>query len=132
MKPSAWTPERIETLKTLWAAHRSAAEIANELGGGLSRCAVLGKIHRLGLSSPAESRQRSLARKTAPAPKRPAKPVLVAPEPLNIPFLALRPPQCRYAVNDAPPYLFCGNPKQSLSPYCAYHHALTHTGPPAN
>ena len=42
-----WTPEREERLLALWAADWSAGRIAAELGGGLTRNAVIGKVHRL-------------------------------------------------------------------------------------
>ncbi len=45
----AWTDERVELLKTLWAEGLSASQIANRLGG-VTRNAVIGKVHRLGLS----------------------------------------------------------------------------------
>jgi GcrA cell cycle regulator len=44
-----WTDERVETLKTMWAEGKSASQIAKELGG-ITRNAVIGKVHRLGLS----------------------------------------------------------------------------------
>ena len=47
----SWTPERIERLKTMWASGMSASLIADELGGGISRNAVIGKIHRLGCAA---------------------------------------------------------------------------------
>ncbi len=46
-----WTDERIETLKALWMDGLSAAHIADMLGGGLTRNAVLGKVHRMRLAS---------------------------------------------------------------------------------
>ena len=46
----SWTDERVERLSTLWLEGRSASQIASELGGGVSRNAVIGKVHRLGLS----------------------------------------------------------------------------------
>ena len=46
----AWTFERVELLTTLWKSGSSASQIAHELGEGVSRNAVIGKIHRLGLS----------------------------------------------------------------------------------
>lgn len=49
----SWTDERIETLKKLWADGLSASQIAAELGG-LSRNAVIGKVHRLGLAGRAK------------------------------------------------------------------------------
>lgn len=44
-----WTNERVEQLKTLWIEGLSASQIASQLGG-VTRNAVIGKIHRLGLS----------------------------------------------------------------------------------
>lgn len=45
-----WTDERVETLKTMWSEGKSASQIAKELGG-ITRNAVIGKVHRLGLSN---------------------------------------------------------------------------------
>ena len=62
----SWTDERVETLKKMWAEGQSASQIAKELGG-VTRNAVIGKVHRLGLSNRAGS--------SAPAPeKKAAKP----------------------------------------------------------
>ena len=46
----SWTPDRVETLKKMWSEGQSASQIANDLGG-VTRNAVIGKIHRLGLSN---------------------------------------------------------------------------------
>jgi GcrA cell cycle regulator len=46
----SWTEERVELLKKLWTEGRSASQIANELGS-VTRNAVIGKVHRLGLSN---------------------------------------------------------------------------------
>ncbi|MEO0388520.1 MAG: GcrA family cell cycle regulator [Pseudomonadota bacterium] len=45
-----WTDERVETLKRMWTEGKSASQIAKELGG-VTRNAVIGKVHRLGLSN---------------------------------------------------------------------------------
>ena len=54
----SWTNERVEILKKMWGEGQSASVIAKELGG-VTRNAVIGKVHRLGLSNrnsvPAES-----------------------------------------------------------------------------
>jgi len=50
----SWTDERVETLKKLWADGLSASQIAAELGG-ITRNAVIGKVHRLGLSGRAKA-----------------------------------------------------------------------------
>lgn len=46
----SWTDERVEMLKTMWSEGKSASQIAKELGG-VTRNAVIGKVHRLGLSN---------------------------------------------------------------------------------
>jgi len=45
----AWTEDRVEVLTKLWAEGLSASQIAKQLGG-VTRNAVIGKVHRLGLS----------------------------------------------------------------------------------
>ncbi|MBR2657060.1 MAG: GcrA cell cycle regulator [Loktanella sp.] len=46
----SWTDERVETLKKMWGDGQSASQIAKELGG-VTRNAVIGKVHGLGLSN---------------------------------------------------------------------------------
>ncbi len=46
----SWTDERVEQLKKMWTEGKSASQIAKELGG-VTRNAVIGKVHRLGLSN---------------------------------------------------------------------------------
>ncbi len=50
----SWTDERVELPKKLWSDGLSASRIAAELGG-ITRNAVIGKVHRLGLSGRAKS-----------------------------------------------------------------------------
>jgi GcrA cell cycle regulator len=67
----SWTDERVELLKKMWGDGQSASQIAKELGG-VTRNAVIGKVHRLGLSNratgSAATKSESKA-KPAPAPK---------------------------------------------------------------
>jgi GcrA cell cycle regulator len=68
----AWTPARVRNLKRLWSQGASATRIARELGAGVSRNAVLGKIRRLGLiavrSHPRRSRRSSrMGNRTPPS-----------------------------------------------------------------
>jgi GcrA cell cycle regulator len=72
---SGWTDERVELLKKLWQDGLSASQIAKQLGG-VTRNAVIGKVHRLGLSGRATPSKP--ARTTFKAP-RPARPVTAAP-----------------------------------------------------
>jgi GcrA cell cycle regulator len=72
----SWTDERIATLKKMWEGGSTASQIADELGG-VSRNAVIGKAHRLGLKSrpsPVKANAKKKApAKPAPAPKPAAK-----------------------------------------------------------
>ncbi len=73
----SWTDERVETLKKMWGEGQSASQIAKELGG-VTRNAVIGKVHRLGLSNRAGSG--GSASKAAPKEK-PAAAAKPAPKP---------------------------------------------------
>jgi GcrA cell cycle regulator len=103
----SWTDDRVETLKTMWGEGKSASQIAKELGG-VTRNAVIGKVHRLGLSNratssasakpaaekaaPAAPAAEVAAEKPAPAAEKPAPapeapPVRVAPIPPRKPII---------------------------------------------
>jgi GcrA cell cycle regulator len=93
----SWTDERIDRLKEMWTKGMTASQIADELGG-VSRNAVIGKAHRLGLQSrpspvkpnePAPARARAKAVETEPKEK-PAReaaeaPAAVAAPPREVP-----------------------------------------------
>ncbi|KKB12698.1 GcrA cell cycle regulator [Devosia geojensis] len=71
-----WTDERVELLKKLWMEGLSASQIAAELGDGVTRNAVIGKVHRLKLSARAKPTN-TAPRARAPqrtAPRRVASP----------------------------------------------------------
>jgi GcrA cell cycle regulator len=69
---ASWTDDRVELLKRLWNDGLSASQIAGELGG-VTRNAVIGKVHRLGLSGRAKApAANGAARARKPAPERPA------------------------------------------------------------
>ncbi|WP_298492388.1 GcrA family cell cycle regulator [uncultured Maritimibacter sp.] len=90
----SWTDERVETLKKMWSEGQSASQIAKELGG-VTRNAVIGKVHRLGLSNraggapatppaakPAAAKEKPVeAPKAAPAAKKPTPAAAKKPEP---------------------------------------------------
>jgi len=72
----AWTDERIDALKGMWDKGMTASQIAEELGG-VSRNAVIGKAHRLGLKSrpsPVKAKSKTAKKKQAAKPKKVAKP----------------------------------------------------------
>lgn len=75
----SWTDERIDQLKAMWEKGLTASQIADELGG-VSRNAVIGKAHRLGLQSrPSPVKPNEAPKKAAPV-RKPA-PEAEAPKP---------------------------------------------------
>ena len=85
----SWTDERVETLKRMWSEGQSASQIAKELGG-VTRNAVIGKVHRLGLSNRAGEGAATVEepevaapppRAEAPKPEAAARPAPAAPKP---------------------------------------------------
>lgn len=99
----AWTEERIAKLKQGWEGGMTATQIAEMLGEGVTRNAVIGKAHRLGLESrpspvkatdtpppPARAAAAPPPPQAAPAPPPPA-PVAAAPAPAPAPIAASEP-----------------------------------------
>jgi GcrA cell cycle regulator len=94
----SWTDERVEILKTMWGEGKSASQIAKELGG-VTRNAVIGKVHRLGLSNrnggggsgaaakaePKEKAAASAPKAAAPKPEPAPAPEPVAAAPIPAP-----------------------------------------------
>jgi GcrA cell cycle regulator len=80
----SWTDERVELLKKMWGEGQSASQIAKELGG-VTRNAVIGKVHRLGLSNRSGGSSAPTAKaapkEEAPAPKPAPKAAPAAPKP---------------------------------------------------
>ena len=126
----AWTDERVEQLKQLWADGLSASQIANRMGG-VTRNAVIGKVHRLGLAGRATP--------TAPMPKSVATAHFESETrspAFSLESLSLgddRPTvstigasQCKWPIGDpaADDFHFCGQSTSSGKPYCAYHSQL--------
>ncbi|WP_377297501.1 GcrA family cell cycle regulator [Rhizobium sp. SGZ-381] len=68
-----WTDERVERLKRLWAEGLSASQIATQLGG-VSRNAVIGKVHRLNLPGRAKAGGTQATARTAPAKRTTSAP----------------------------------------------------------
>ena len=107
----SWTDERIEKLTKMWEGGATASQIADELGG-VSRNAVIGKAHRLGLKArPSPVKANEKAEAPAPAPKPvpkapvPEAPRAAAPAPRPQPAPPPRPaaPVAAAPQGDAPP-----------------------------
>ena len=101
----SWTEERIERLKKMWHEGATASQIADELGG-VSRNAVIGKAHRLGLDArPSPVKHEEKEKKPAPQAAAPAKaaPRTEAPAPRAAPASAERPAAATPAGTPARP-----------------------------
>lgn len=144
-----WTDERVDVLKKLWLDGLSASQIAKQLGG-VTRNAVIGKVHRLGLSgraapsqparqtfkAPRPARPVSTATPSAPrrmaeaappaaaasAPTPPAPPPMRVEEPGSATVLTLGAHMCKWPIGDpsTDSFTFCGR-RASESPYCQEH-----------
>jgi GcrA cell cycle regulator len=134
MSEAGWSDERVTTLTLLWRDGQSASQIAKALGG-VTRNAVIGKIHRLGLSGrPAPSRPgqvrtaHSARLPRAAKPRRPKIPAVLraAPAPPEDPgviasLMGLGAHTCRWPIGDpkAEDFSFCG--RLAKGPYCPAH-----------
>jgi GcrA cell cycle regulator len=109
----SWTDERVETLKKMWADGQSASQIAKELGG-VTRNAVIGKVHRLGLSNrvgaPPEPAPKAKAAEPAPKPAE-ARPAAAKPAASTPPRAAEKP-----APEPAPVATHGGNGRRPIVP----------------
>ena len=150
---ATWTDDRVATLTKLWADGLSASQIANELGE-VTRNAVIGKVHRLGLSGRAKSgnstprakrattrsssytknnkanaRASGSVRTNAVSITRPQPvPDIVAPDPLKISLLELTDNTCKWPIGDpaTDDFYFCGTKGKEDCPYCEYHALLAY------
>lgn len=146
----AWTEERVEILKKLWTEGHSASQIAKELGG-VTRNAVIGKVHRLGLSGRTTPSRpvKKPPRLARPKPRtQPSVPVQVADDAANAPVETARPERkgsdvleplalengetanvlnlkgsmCKWPIGDpADPNFAFCGRRASGGPYCAEH-----------
>ncbi len=144
----SWTDDRVTTLKKLWLDGLSASQIAKQLGG-VTRNAVIGKVHRLGLSGRAAPSQPARPAFKAPRPARPAATTMpsaprrvIAAEPASLPAVAQQPSvpafraeepgsatvltlgahMCKWPIGDPSTdgFTFCGR-RSSDGPYCNEH-----------
>ena len=141
----SWTDERVTTLKKLWLDGLSASQIAKQLGG-VTRNAVIGKVHRLGLSGRAApsqparatfrpSRPRPAAQPTQ-APSAPRRIEAVQPRAVSAPSVPAPMPDlpgtatvmtlgahmCKWPIGDpsSDEFSFCGR-RSSEGVYCVEH-----------
>lgn len=122
-----WDEAAVTQLETLWHAGFSSAEIAKQMGGGLSRNAVIGKSHRLGLVKYRRPKPKVVEKPPARKPGLSKPRRLPAPPPGHFDLLDLRFDQCRYPTGDRAPYMFCGTAIADGFPYCPAHAMLCYT-----
>jgi GcrA cell cycle regulator len=149
MTVMTWSDDRVEQLKKLWEAGLSASQIAAELGN-VTRNAVIGKVHRLGLSGRAKSPSSAAPRQRKARPAqhmmRVSRPVSrgntalahafeveLEPDPIaydnvvpmsqRLSLLQLNEATCHWPVGDpaSPDFFFCGGKALAGLPYCAHH-----------
>ncbi len=120
-----WTPERVQQLKELWSQGFSASEIAEKMGGA-SRNAIIGKVHRLGLSSrpePSHHIAKKMPDAIIAAAVLPAS--LIQPhKPISQQGALLRTAkQCQWPVGDPRQagFHFCSAHAYESLPYCLDH-----------
>jgi GcrA cell cycle regulator len=149
----SWDDTRIEQLKKLWSEGLSASQIAGELGG-VTRNAVIGKVHRLGLSGRAKSKPAAVTRvrqKVVKAPLRAtqvvtrgnlamvemvdATPVVMAqrdnvvvPMSRKISIMELREGVCRWPIGDPmhADFAYCGGDCTVGKTYCEAHSRMAY------
>ena len=141
-----WNNARVDLLKQAWADGLSASEIADLLGE-TTRNAVIGKVHRLGLTGDATASRKPRPRRTAPRRNRAGhvsmhKPALgsracpttpdrlpPAPAALMLSVAGLTDATCHWPIGDPrlPGFGFCGAKTASgRQPYCAHHQDRGH------
>lgn len=118
---TGWTPERVERLQALRASGMSHARIADTLGGGLTKNAVIGKANRMGLAScPATPEPIHHPSITAPTTIEPSGP--------GVAYLSQRPGQCKEILSKTghcETWRVCGEPTGSpVAPWCPDHDAI--------
>lgn len=134
-----WLPEKMEMLRMLWDEGLPASAIAEKLGEGVSRNAVIGKAHRLGLEarpSPVKGADDVASEGdgdgtteggTIPArrvSKSRAKPVKI----VRTTLLDLSDKVCKWPIGHPgdTDFHFCGQPSQAGFPYCSAHCAVAY------
>jgi GcrA cell cycle regulator len=152
----SWTDERVELLRKLWLEGLSASQIARELANGITRNAVIGKVHRLGMSGRVKVATSANARPRLKS-MRPAHPrasastmrgntaLAIRPQPMDalqpiedvvvpisemVTIMELKEPMCRWPVGDptSAEFRFCGAKKSATrpGPYCPYHSRIAY------
>lgn len=144
---SSWTDAAIQKLRALWAEGHSTARIGDMMG--LTKNAIVGKAHRLGLPS-----RPSPIRRDAEGPRKPRvvrrappvtlprlgaaeAPIVVAAAPAPVPVLRVAPrarEACCWPIGEprSRSFRYCDEPAESGRPYCAAHVEKAYSGTRVN
>ncbi len=132
-----WTDTKKEELRMAWEEGLPASTIAEKLGEGVSRNAVIGKAHRMGLParpSPVKGADSeavegdSEAGGGVPKPRAPAKPRVKVARVQLTSLLELSEKICKWPIGHPgdSDFHFCGKPSQTGFPYCGEHCAVAY------
>jgi GcrA cell cycle regulator len=124
-----WTPEKIELLKQQWDQGVSITQIGKNLG--MTRNAVVGKAHRMGLQRRESPIVRGIASVMTPAASAPAPQTRAAPPPPPaVRAIVANGPPCKWPLGDpkSSAFRFCGDPALEGYPYCPSHCAAAYSG----
>lgn len=150
-----WSEDQVETLRKLWGEGLSASQISMRMGSAVSRNAIIGKLHRLGLNREGKPRLAVGGRKSArlyrkkgremraakasasrrvsaPVPRAETyvPPIMSETAPPNATTLHdLRNDQCRWPYGDET-FVFCPETQVLGSSYCPGHHVRVYAGIP--
>jgi GcrA cell cycle regulator len=146
-----WDSERSDELRRYTAMGCSASQIATMMGQGITRNAVIGRLHRMGIrtahaggrptngsKNPGKKRSHKSKPPQTPAAREEIKAAAEIAD-CNIPleqrrkFMELRAGECKWPVGDPkhPNFFFCGGPRKKGFPYCAVHcHMAFNVTPP--
>lgn len=145
----SWNDERTALLEKMWTEGKSAAEIAKELGDGVTRNAVIGKAHRMGLSgrpspikktkpataekkpaakakakaTPAKEKTPLVSKTIMPIPAAPRRERKQTPKGKGLSILDLTDRICKWPLGDPQEedFHFCGDAVHPGRPYCVDH-----------
>ncbi len=126
---TTWTEARIAEVTRLWNEGLTTAEIGRAVG--VSKNAVVGKAHRLGLPPrPSPIRNGSAVRAPSATARRRVRPVakVEKAEPTNVVKLVVGKAPCRWPIGhpDEPDFHFCGERALVGKPYCKTHYDLAY------
>ena len=149
-----WTDERVELLRKLWDDGLSVSQIADRLGGQVTRNAVVGKVHRLKLTgrgrvspalvqpkkpaaiparvahTPSEERVSVARFEPPPVRKEAVRPTeaVVVPISRRLALTELTERTCKWPNGDpvSEDFSYCGNEAGASGPYCTYHRRIAY------